>query len=114
MVSLCGAQHSEFVQAERRVTCRRTVAAVVGAAVSLIAVATSVEAQVVADSGAPPAPAAQEQTASTPPDPNLWRTVKFGATLEGYYQYNWNRPPDRTLVLRAYDTRSNTFGIARF
>jgi hypothetical protein len=32
-------------------------------------------------------------------------------TLEGYYQYNWNRPPDRNLVLRAYDTRGNSFSI---
>ncbi|HEU4893068.1 MAG TPA: outer membrane beta-barrel protein [Vicinamibacterales bacterium] len=44
-------------------------------------------------------------------DPNLWRGVTFGATLEGYYQYNWNRSPDRRVILRAYDTRSNTLGI---
>jgi len=37
--------------------------------------------------------------------------VAFGATLEAFYQYNWNRPPDRVLLLRAYDTRANTFGI---
>lgn len=54
---------------------------------------------------------AQEPPPASPEDANPWRSVKFGATLEGYYQYNWNRPPDRTLVLRAYDTRSNTFGI---
>jgi hypothetical protein len=53
----------------------------------------------------------QEAAASTPQEPNPWRNVKFGGTFEGYYQYNWNRTPDRTLVLRAYDTRSNTFGI---
>jgi hypothetical protein len=35
----------------------------------------------------------------------------FGATIETFYQYNWNRPPDRVLPLRAYDTRSNTFAI---
>ena len=39
------------------------------------------------------------------------RDVKFGATLEGYYEYNWNRPPDRSVILRAYDTRSNVFGL---
>ena len=111
MVSPRVTQNSELVQSERRVTCRRTAAVVAGAAVSLIAAATSAEAQAVADSAAPLASAAQEQTASTQQDPNPWRNVKVGATLEGYYQYNWNRPPDRTLVLRAYDTRSNTFGI---
>lgn len=55
------------------------------------------------------------QAAATPPTqdtaPDPWQKVTFGATLEGYYQYNWNRPPDRIMVLRAYDTRSNTFGI---
>ena len=56
--------------------------------------------------------AKQEPTTGTQQqDTNPWRNVKFGATLEGYYQYSWNRTPDRTLVLRAYDTRSNTFGI---
>jgi len=39
------------------------------------------------------------------------RDVKFGATVEGYYEYNWNRPPDRSVILRAYDTRSNVFGL---
>jgi Putative beta-barrel porin-2, OmpL-like. bbp2 len=48
---------------------------------------------------------------ATQAEPNVWRNIKFGGTFEGYYQYNWNRPPDRVLVLRAYDTRSNTFGI---
>src|SRR5262245_27063711 len=51
----------------------------------------------------PPAP-------SAPPDP-FWTQLKFGATLEGYYEYNANRPEDRVIPLRAYDTRSNTFGI---
>jgi hypothetical protein len=40
-----------------------------------------------------------------------WRGVTFGATIETFYQYNWNRAPDRTLLLRAYDTRANTFGL---
>jgi hypothetical protein len=110
MVSPRVTQNGELVQSERRFRFRRTAAVVVGAAVSLIAAATSAEAQAVADS-APLASAAEEQTASTQQDPSPWRNVKFAATLEGYYQYNWNRTPDRTLVLRAYDTRSNTFGI---
>jgi hypothetical protein len=45
----------------------------------------------------------------TPADP--WHGVTFGATLEAFYQYNWNRPPNRILLLRAYDTRANTFSI---
>ncbi len=28
--------------------------------------------------------------------------------FEGYYQYDWNKPPDRVIPLRAYDTRANT------
>ena len=51
----------------------------------------------------PPAPAAT--------DDSVWKNVRFGATLEGYYQYDWNRPPDRVLALRAYDTRTNVFSI---
>ena len=50
--------------------------------------------------------AAQAQPAADP-----WRNIKFGAAFEGYYQYNWNTPPDRVVPLRAYDTRCNTFGI---
>ena len=56
-------------------------------------------------------PQDQPAAASSDPSPDPWRNIKFGATFEGYYQYNWNRPPDRSLVLRAYDTRGNTFGI---
>ena len=51
----------------------------------------------------PPAPAAT--------DDSVWKNVRFGATLEGYYQDDWNRPPDRVLALRAYDTRANVFSI---
>ena len=61
---------------------------------------------------------AQAQTEPAPPPPapaatddSAWKNVRFGATLEGYYQYHWNRPPDRVLALRAYDTRTNVFGI---
>lgn len=37
--------------------------------------------------------------------------VVFGAGFEGFYQYNANQPYDRINLLRAYDTRSNVFGI---
>ena len=83
----------------------------IGAAVCLIAAATSAAGQTEGGFAAPLPSGTHEQTASTQQDPNPWRNVKFGATLEGYYEYNWNRPPDRSLLLRAYDTRSNTFGI---
>ena len=59
--------------------------------------------------------AAQEQPAAAQPasqgstDP--FEHVRFGVTLEGYYQYNWNRPFDRVNLLRAYDTRANVFSI---
>ncbi|MGE3509385.1 MAG: outer membrane beta-barrel protein [Vicinamibacterales bacterium] len=56
------------------------------------------------------APARQEELDPQPTSPSDLG-IRFGATLEGYYQYTWNRPPDRTLVLRAYDTRSNSFSI---
>lgn len=53
-----------------------------------------------------PAPPVSAQPASGPFD-----SLKFGATLEGYYEYSWNRPPDHVLLLHAYDTRANVFSI---
>ena len=64
--------------------------------------------------GSPAAGNGPEQPSSAQaaePATNPWRSVVFGATFEGYYQYNWNKPPDRVIPLRAYDTRANTFGI---
>ncbi|MGE3276584.1 MAG: outer membrane beta-barrel protein [Vicinamibacterales bacterium] len=52
--------------------------------------------------------AAQE---AAPPDPSPWRSVDFGVTLETYYQFNTNDPPDRVTPLRAYDARANTFDL---
>jgi len=52
---------------------------------------------------APPAPPA--------PAPDPFKSLTFNVTFEGYYEYNWNRPANRVNVLRAYDTRANTFGI---
>src|SRR5687767_7610641 len=49
---------------------------------------------------------APASTSAPPPQPIL-----VGATLETYYQFNWNRVPDRTVPLRAYDTRANTFSL---
>jgi hypothetical protein len=56
-----------------------------------------------------PAPAPEQQPAATP-DP-FWKNLRMGLTFEGFYEYNWNRPDDRVNILRAYDTRANTFGI---
>ena len=64
-----------------------------------------------AQDGGTPAPAPKTD-AGTPADPaDIWSHVKFGATLEGYYQYDGNRPDDRVLPLRAYDTRANVFSL---
>jgi hypothetical protein len=51
----------------------------------------------------------EAQSSQAPSDP--FKFVQFGVTLEGFYQYNWNEPFDRVTLLRAYDTRANTFGI---
>jgi hypothetical protein len=56
-----------------------------------------------------PASVARPQASSSLSNP--FQHLQFGATLEGYYQFNWNRPPDRVVPLRAYDTRSNVFSI---
>jgi Putative beta-barrel porin-2, OmpL-like. bbp2 len=58
-----------------------------------------------------PAPDQPAPAASTASNTDSWRDVTFGATLEAYYQFNGNHPPDRISLLRAYDTRSNTFAI---
>lgn len=57
-----------------------------------------------------PAPAAA-QTADPAPPPAASVPLELGVTLEGVYQYNWNRPYDRVTLLRAYDTRANVFGL---
>lgn len=54
---------------------------------------------------------AQETAEPAATDAEPWRDVRFGATLEAYYQVNANDPPDRVSLLRAYDTRANQFAI---
>lgn len=54
---------------------------------------------------------AKESTSAPADDADLLKSIRFGVTLEGYYQYNWNHPPDRVIPLRAYDTRSNVFSL---
>ncbi len=69
----------------------------------------------------PLATGASAQTSTEPPRPQAtaqqtsedepFAHLKLGVTLEGYYEYNWNRPYDRINLLRAYDTRANVFSI---
>jgi hypothetical protein len=90
----------------------KTVARLAVAAACLSLPGTSAHGQTAVDPSASRAVSSSQEVPPPPPqDANPWRNLKFGATLEGYYQYSWNRPSDRTLVLRAYDTRSNTFAI---
>jgi Putative beta-barrel porin-2, OmpL-like. bbp2 len=56
-----------------------------------------------------PAEPAAPAVAQEPSNP--FEHIVFGVGFEGFYQYNWNRPYDRINLLRAYDTRSNVFGI---
>jgi len=59
----------------------------------------------------PVAPPAGVQGAPAQPAGAPFNGLQFGLTFEGFYQYNWNKPFDRINLLRAYDTRANTFGI---
>ena len=89
----------------------------------LMALSLTVSATVALAQSSPPAPTTPQGTTGTAEptesDPTTetqaaneaWRDVRFGATLEAYYQFNANKPPDRISLLRAYDTRSNTFAI---
>jgi hypothetical protein len=59
---------------------------------------------------APPAP----QPASTDEDRvflDYLHDLKFGAALDTYYEYNFNRPIGRVNLLRAYDITSNSFSL---
>lgn len=61
---------------------------------------------------APAVPAAAPEAATTPAAaPSPFDAIRFGVTLEGFYEHNGNRPYDRINLLRAYDTRANTFGL---
>ena len=72
----------------------------------IVGLATPTTAQTQTATQEQPAPQQEPQAAGNP-----FENVKFGVSLEGYYQYDWNRPPDRVLLLRAYDTRANVFSL---
>jgi hypothetical protein len=73
--------------------------------------ASPVRGQTSAAAPTTPTPQQSEESAVQDQSDDLWRGIVFGATIETFYQCNWNRPADRVLPLRAYDTRANTFDI---
>ncbi|WP_291981123.1 outer membrane beta-barrel protein [Luteitalea sp.] len=79
---------------------------VMGVAFALAGTQGRADAQEATRPAAPPPAAVKAQA-----DPNPFRHINFGVTLEGYYQWNGNEPYDRVTPLRAYDTRANTFGL---
>lgn len=76
----------------------------------LLATATAASAQTTSGpTPSPSTPSPEAPQAAAPQNP--LSVIQLGVTFEGYYQYNANRPFDRVTLLRAYDTRSNTFAI---
>ena len=83
-----------------------------GTQTSLLLLAVIVLSSVAAFAQQAPNTAEQPTTApSTTSAKDPLEHIQLGVTLEGYYQYNWNRPHDRVNLLRAYDTRANVFSI---
>ncbi len=71
---------------------------------------------VAAVSAAPPVATVQTQQPSPSPlagvlPANLPGGATLNYTFDGYYEYNFNRPPGRANQLRAYDVLSNAFSI---
>ena len=60
-----------------------------------------------------PAPPAQDDKAKSTDQGllNFFREVEVSGFIDGYYSYNFNKPADRTNVLRNFDTRSNQFAL---
>jgi hypothetical protein len=59
----------------------------------------------------PPEKAAPAEVQAAAKEPSPFDFLRLGVTLEGFYEYNWNRPFDDINNLRAYDTRANSFGF---
>jgi hypothetical protein len=97
------ARGSRSARAARRAT------AVVATALLVAAGQAALSAQ--ASSVATGSPTAAPAAAPESDDLTFWARLKFGATLEGYYAFNTNRPPNRVTPLRAYDTRSGMFAL---
>jgi len=66
-----------------------------------------------ADAPSPaPVEATEPQAAlPNPALPGFLRDTTFNMTLDGYYNYNFNRPVGRINLLRAYDVLSNSFSL---
>lgn len=76
--------------------------------VTLLFVSASAQAQTQAP---PDPPATGGSQAAATPSPNPFQGWTLSAALEGYFQWDTNRPPDRVIPLRAYDTRANSFSL---
>src|SRR5262249_19013797 len=51
---------------------------------------------------------------TTPPDPEKPQPIggtTFNVDVDGYYSYNFNQPPGRANLFRAYDVSSNSFSL---
>jgi hypothetical protein len=58
----------------------------------------------------------QPETPSSPEDGGFaeyLRDLKYGAGLDSYYGFNFNRPVGRVNLLRAYDVTSNNFTLSQ-
>ena len=58
-----------------------------------------------------PAPVVVPPPAAAPPPSSAPPPVDVNFLIDGYYSYNFNQPPDRVNVLRAYDFRDNNFTL---
>ena len=88
---------TEYRLSERRLADGPALAKAAGVVLLLLGSASFAAAQT-------PAPPASDQA---PPQPssNPFEHIKFGATFEGYYQYNWNRPPEMSWMSLACTAR---------
>src|SRR5262249_35750407 len=59
-------------------------------------------------------PLVTEPPPATPPAPDKPQPLggtTFNVDVDGYYAYNFNQPPGRANILRAYDVSSNSFSL---
>ncbi len=52
-----------------------------------------------------------QSASAAPPTPAATPPVVFGATFEGYYAWNANRPPGGNNAFRGYDVKTDSFAI---
>src|SRR5262249_20870560 len=73
----------------------------------------SVEEQSAAQQGPAPAPTQTTVTDDQKVLSDYLHDLKFGASLDTYYGYNFNYPIGRVNLLRAYDVLSNNFSLSQ-